>query len=176
VGKVVAGGLLGGGLLLGCGIWLIVYGDTSTMECRDTARCDLLYGALILAGYALALVGFLVAVLVPLSTRRSYVDDIREHAALRIRLQQAGVPALARIVSIAETRLTWNDAPLVDLVLDVAIEGRPAYQVRQRDLVPRLAVGRLTDGRPLTVLVDPARPDQLVVDWLAQPHPATTGP
>jgi hypothetical protein len=79
------------------------------------------------------------------------------------------VRGTARILSVAETGLTVKDAPQVDMTLEVSVAGRPPYQVGHRQLVPRLAVGRLSDGRPLRVLVDPAQPDQLLIDWLAQP-------
>jgi hypothetical protein len=59
--------------------------------------------------------------------------------------------------------------PEVDLMLAVTVPGWPEYQVARHDTVPRLAIGRLTDGRPLSVLVDPAQPDRLVINRMAQP-------
>lgn len=80
-----------------------------------------------------------------------------------------GIPASARILSVAETGVTVNESPQVDLTLLVTVPGRPPYEIERRELVPRLAIGRLTDGRPLRVLVDPQEPGRVAVDWLAQP-------
>jgi hypothetical protein len=75
---------------------------------------------------------------------------------------------------VKETGTDSEFPPEVDLVLAVTVPGRPTYQVACHDTVPRLAIGRLTDGRPLLVLVlvlvDPAQQDQLVIEWMAQPQ------
>ena len=94
--------------------------------------------------------------------------------ALRERLEQGGVPGSARILAVTDVSTDSEFPPEVDLVLAVTVPGWSAYQVARHDTVPRLAIGRLTDGRPLPVLVDPDQPDQLVIDWMAQPrqHPA----
>jgi hypothetical protein len=96
--------------------------------------------------------------------------ELYRDIALRERLEQTGVPGSARILSVTDVSTDSEFPPEVDLMLAVTVPGRPAYQAARRDTVPRLAIGRLTDGRPLRVLVDPARPDQLVIDWLAQPQ------
>ena len=96
--------------------------------------------------------------------------ELFREVALREWLEQAGVPGSARIVSVRDVSTDGEFPPEVDLVLTVTVPGRPAYRVARRDTVPRLAVGRLTDVRPLPVLVDPARPDQLVIEWTAQPR------
>jgi hypothetical protein len=96
-------------------------------------------------------------------------EQIRE-IALRERLEQTGIPGSARILSVTDASTDSEFPPEVDLMLAVTVPGRPAYQVARHDTVPRLAIGRLTDGRPLPVLVDPAHPDQLVIEWMAQPQ------
>jgi hypothetical protein len=96
--------------------------------------------------------------------------ELVREIGLRERLEQTGVPGRARILSVREVSTDSDFPPEVDLVLAVTVAGRPRppYQVARHDTVPRLAVGRLTDGRPLPVLIDPAQPDQLVIDWMAQ--------
>ena len=96
--------------------------------------------------------------------------ELFREIALRERLEQAGVPGTAQILSARDVSTDSEFPPEVDLLLAVTVPGRPAYQVTRHDTVPRIAVGRLTDGRPLPVLVDPAQPEQLVIDWLAQPQ------
>jgi len=99
---------------------------------------------------------------------------IRE-IALRERLEQTGVPGSARILSVTDVSTDSEFPPEVDLMLAVTVSGRPTYEVARRDTVPRLAIGRLTDGRPLAVLVDPAQPEQLVIEWMAQPQQNPAG-
>jgi hypothetical protein len=96
--------------------------------------------------------------------------ELFREIALRERLEQVGVPGSAQILSVRDVSTDSEFPPEVDLMLAVTVPGRPAYQLARHDTVPRLAIGRLTDGRPLSVLVDPAQPDQLVIDWMAQPR------
>jgi hypothetical protein len=135
----------------------------------DQAQMNCAPSNLIWVGIAATAIGTLGLVAIPMVWAFGSAGSGFQQVTLLRRLQQVGVPGSARIVSIAETGLTVNDAPQVDLVLAVTVHDRPPYQVARRELVPRLAIGRLTDGRPLRVLVDPAQPDQLAVDWLAQP-------
>jgi hypothetical protein len=165
MGKAIAGGVL----LILVGVGLVVAAMMPAMQCNvDTGSCGQVNGALLGTGIVASIAGGLVATIVPVVM---VFSGMARGAALQSRLRQTGVPGTARIVSVAETGLTVNDAPQVDMVLEVAIAGRPPYQVRHRELVPRLALGRLTDGRPLQVMVDPMQPEQLVVNWLAQPAP-----
>jgi hypothetical protein len=94
--------------------------------------------------------------------------------ALRERLEQGGVPGSARILAVTDASTDTELPPEVDLVLAVTVPGWSACQVARRDTVPRLAIARLTDGRPLPVLADPGQPDQLVID-LAQPRQNPAG-
>lgn len=96
--------------------------------------------------------------------------ELFREIALRERLEQTGVPGTARVLSVTDVSTDGEFPPEVDLLLAVSVPGRPAYQVARHETVPRIAVGRLTDGRPLPVLVDPAQPGQLVIDWTAQPQ------
>jgi hypothetical protein len=85
-------------------------------------------------------------------------------------LEQTGIPGSARILSVTDVSTDSEFPPEVDLLLGVTVPGRPTYRVARHDTVPRIAIGRLTDGRPLPVLVDPAQPEQLVIEWMAQPQ------
>lgn len=101
--------------------------------------------------------------------------ELFREIALRERLEQTGVPGSARILSVTDVSTDSEFSPEVDLLLAVTVPGRPAYQVARHDTVPRLAIGRLTDGRPLPVLVDPEQPDQLVIEWMTQPQQNPAG-
>jgi hypothetical protein len=95
--------------------------------------------------------------------------------ALRERLEQAGVPGSARILSATDVSSYSEFPPQADLMLAVTVPGRPTYQVARRDTVPLPAIGRLTDGLPIAVLVDPAQPDQLIIEWITQPEQNPAG-
>jgi hypothetical protein len=116
-------------------------------------------------------------VLDPLRGRRVMggSPELFREVALRERLEQAGVPGSARILSVRDVSTDSDFPPEVDLMLAVTVPGRPAYQVARHDTVPRLAIGRLTDGRPLSIFVDPAQLDQLVIDWMAPPRQNPAG-
>jgi hypothetical protein len=75
--------------------------------------------------------------------------ELFREIALRERLEQTGVPGSARILSVTDVSTDSDFPPEVDLLLAVTVPGRPAYQVARRDTAPRLAIGRLTYGRPL---------------------------
>jgi hypothetical protein len=96
--------------------------------------------------------------------------ELFREIALRERLEQTGVPGSARILSVTDASTDSDFPPEVDLLVAVTVRGRPAYRIARRDTVPRLAIGQLTDGRPLPVLVDRAQPDRLVIEWMAQPQ------
>lgn len=159
--KFIAGGVL----LTLVGVGLIFYSVVPAMQCNfSTGTCGQPSGGLLNIGIAASVIGILIASIGPFVM---ILGGSARGGALRRRLQETGVPGTARILSVAETGLTVNDAPQVDLMLEVTIAGRAPYQVRHRELVPRLALGRLSDGRPLQVVVDPVHPDQLLINWLA---------
>lgn len=95
--------------------------------------------------------------------------------ALRERLERTGMPGSARILSVTDVSTDDEFPPEVDLLLAVTVPGRQTYRVARHDTVPRVAIGRLTDGRPLPVLVDPAQPDQLVIGWIPPPQQNPAG-
>jgi hypothetical protein len=95
-------------------------------------------------------------------------------AAREQRFRATGIAGSARILTVKETGLTVNDAPQVDMTLEVQVQGGHPYQVQHRTMVPRLMIGRLTDGRPLKVLIDPVDPKQVSVDWMPA-EPAVSG-
>jgi hypothetical protein len=49
--------------------------------------------------------------------------------------------------------------------LMVALPGRAPYPVNHREVVPMIMLGRLSNGAPLAVRVDPANPQRVAIDW-----------
>jgi hypothetical protein len=81
------------------------------------------------------------------------------------RLMTSGVPGQAQIVGLAQTSMYVNNQPVVEMQLQVTTAMRPPYVVTRRETVPLIMVGRLTSGQPLPVMVNPNRPDDLIILW-----------
>jgi hypothetical protein len=81
------------------------------------------------------------------------------------RLKVQGIPGQARIVSMRQTGVYMNEQPQIELTLEVTTAMQGPYQVVVKEWVPLMLLGRLTNGLPLPVKVDPIRPDNLVIEW-----------
>ncbi len=92
-------------------------------------------------------------------------------------LRTVGAPGRAVLLSVKDTGMTLGgtavaaalENPVADLELEVTFDDAEPYQLTVRQMVPRLAVARLVPGTELPVLVDPADPRQVLVDWDAPP-------
>jgi hypothetical protein len=58
-----------------------------------------------------------------------------------------------------------NNNPVTVLDLSIRVDGHPAYEVRHRETVPQIAIGRLTNGETLPVRVNPDKPSDFIVAW-----------
>jgi hypothetical protein len=98
------------------------------------------------------------------------IVDAEEEAE---RLRRDGVEATATLVAVRETGITIGtgeqDDPMAELDLDVVVGDEPPTRVTTRQVVPRLAAGRLVPGSELPVIVDPTDHARLIVDWNAPP-------
>jgi hypothetical protein len=81
------------------------------------------------------------------------------------RLRASGVPGHAQIVGLTQTSMYVNNQPVVELQLQITTATHAPYMVTRRETVPLIMMGRLTSGHPLPVMVDPARPDNVVILW-----------
>ena len=85
--------------------------------------------------------------------------------AMKDRLHDIGLEGKATILSIEQTGMWINNNPVAVLKLRIQLDGYPPYEVRHRETVPAVAVGRLTSGDTLPVKVDPNRPSHYVIEW-----------
>jgi heme exporter protein D len=76
-----------------------------------------------------------------------------------------GVRGVATLEDFDDTGTTINDNPMVRLRLRVAVGGGEPYAVERKEVVSRLAVGRLRIGERLPVLVDPEERGEVRVLW-----------
>jgi hypothetical protein len=167
--KAIGAGVLGFLVLVTGGIALVAlavgrYGDCVPDPDQAQLNCNPPLG-MVLGGIGLAVLGVVfLGVMTGVAVSRAQ----KAQRATRDHLLRTGIAGTARIVSVRQAGADDGD-PRVEMVLEVSLPGRPPYQVERSELVPRVALGRLTDGRPVRVVVAPADPDRLVIDWLAQP-------
>lgn len=81
------------------------------------------------------------------------------------RLRASGVPGQAQILSMRQTGVYMNEQPQIQLNLQVQTEMHGPYQTTVTEYVPLMLLGTLSRGRPLPVKVDPADPQNLVIEW-----------
>jgi hypothetical protein len=86
-------------------------------------------------------------------------------AAQKDKLHDTGLDAEATIAGIQQTGMWMNDQPYVRLDLIVNVPGHQPYEVKHGEIVPQVALGRLTSGATLPLKVDPDRPSHLLVQW-----------
>jgi hypothetical protein len=81
------------------------------------------------------------------------------------KLRAEGVPGQAQIVGLRQTSMYVNNQPVVELQLQVTTAMHAPYVITRRETVPLAMTGLLTSGRPLPVMVDRTRQDNLVILW-----------
>jgi hypothetical protein len=91
------------------------------------------------------------------------------------RVKAEGVPGQAQIIGLRQTGLYVNNQPQVELQLQVTTAMHAPYPVTCKEVVPLILMGRLTSGQPLPVMVDPARPESVVVLWESALGPPAAG-
>jgi Protein of unknown function (DUF3592) len=81
------------------------------------------------------------------------------------RIKAQGVPGQATIMSMRQTGVYVNEQPQIELQLQVQDEMYGSRQVTMKEYVPLMLLGTLSSGRPLPVKVDPANPNNVVIEW-----------
>ena len=112
--------------------------------------------AMLPAGAVLGLVGFGLVVWGVLWWKK---------AANAQRLLSVGEPGQAWILGLSQTGVYVNNNPQVELQLRVQTASHGVYELTRKEVVPMLMIGRVTNGHPLPVKVDPQSPHDLVIDW-----------
>jgi hypothetical protein len=81
------------------------------------------------------------------------------------RIKSQGVAGQATIVGMRQTGMYVNEQPQIELQLQVQDQMYGARQVTLKEYVPLMMLGTLSSGRPLPVKVDPANPNNVVIEW-----------
>lgn len=78
-----------------------------------------------------------------------------------------GRPATALIKSVKDTGISMRKGMylVLEFQLEVTPEMGSPYPVACRSMVSRVAMGMITPGKPLRVMVDPNNPNHVAIDW-----------
>ncbi len=74
-----------------------------------------------------------------------------------------GTPGSAKVIALADSGMMINNAPVMDIDLEVSVPGRDPYPVKHRQLVALSAIPNFQPGRSFPVRVDQQNPSQLVI-------------
>jgi hypothetical protein len=69
----------------------------------------------------------------------------------------------AIVKSVADTGVTCEENPEVELVLTIGLPGREPYEASVRQVLSRQVLHNLRPGRPVSVAVDPDDPTRLEI-------------
>jgi hypothetical protein len=81
------------------------------------------------------------------------------------RIKTTGVAGSARILGMRQTGVYMNEQPQIELNLEVTTSMQGPYQVVMKEYVPLMLLGTLSSGQPLPVKVDPANPNNVIIEW-----------
>lgn len=76
----------------------------------------------------------------------------------------SGVRGTAIILSAEQTGMYVNEQPRVKLRLRIE-SPYSQFEDERTETVPLISLGLFSSGRPLTVYMDPKRPNDYVIDW-----------
>jgi hypothetical protein len=96
-------------------------------------------------------------------------------------LRERGVRGSAQVLAARQTGVTMNEQPQVVLDLRVTAPGHGTFDTSVKEFVPLIALGMLSTGRPLSVLVDPQDRARIIIEWsfaagVQATAPAATAP
>jgi hypothetical protein len=93
------------------------------------------------------------------------VGSMLRRRARVTRLRRSGLRGQAEILRWGETGKYNDTHPEVSFRLRVQAPGRQPYCAVHREVISPLLAGRLAPGSSLAVLVDPADPRNMMIDW-----------
>ena len=82
-------------------------------------------------------------------------------------LKREGVRGSATILGMRQTGMYVNEQPQIEFELRVEASGMTPYEVKKKAVVPLIAMGTLSNGRPLDVYIDREERERMTIDWSA---------
>ena len=163
----------------GAGGWLIfmafIEGSMGVGMAVAESRADGSGGGYFMAAVALigvAVIMLIIGIVVSIKARK------------KRKIETGGTPGQATVVNLSQTSTYINENPQFIFELDVNVPGMAQFRTQTTATVPMYMVQGVGPGAVLPVRVDPANPNELVIDWsgvslnrAATPTwPATPGP
>jgi hypothetical protein len=71
----------------------------------------------------------------------------------------------ATVVRARDTDTLDGPNPVIDLEIEILIDGRASYLLRRRESVPRVYLGRVARGASVPVAVNPSDPNDVSLLW-----------
>jgi hypothetical protein len=90
---------------------------------------------------------------------------IGRNTAAGNKILATGLRGRATVLAVRDTGVTVNMSPMVALDLRVEIPGQPVFTKTVHQVISRLDVGDYRPGLVLSVAANPAKPQDIVVDW-----------
>lgn len=85
------------------------------------------------------------------------------------KLRAHGIRGQATILSATQTGTQINRQPVVRLTLAISAPGVTPFEAEKREIVPLIALGRLSSGALVTVYVDKDDHSRFALDWSDAP-------
>lgn len=88
------------------------------------------------------------------------------------KLKREGIPAEGQILEMTQTGMYVNEQPQVKLKLRISGGGLTPFEAEKKIVVPLIALGSLSIGKPLAVYVDRTDQSNFTIDWAGAAAPA----
>ena len=141
-------------------LWLIITGGillaVGAIMAITLGSIPFAGGTMVLTGGIMALVGIGLIIGGVIVGKRAASTDA---------LLMTGMQASATITGLTQTGMYVNEQPQIRMGLLVTIPGQTPYAAQHTEIVPLMLLGRLTNGSPLQVRVDPTDLNRIAVDW-----------
>ena len=92
------------------------------------------------------------------------VGKLKDYEAATRVLPADGLQGDAIVTSVQDTGVQVNNMPMLEVGLQVSLEGRDAYEASVKQVVQRSAVPRVQPGMKVPVRVDPQHPEAVAID------------
>lgn len=105
------------------------------------------------------------ATLADAQSRMAAAKEMMAQQTQTMTLAATGADASAMILDARQTTQMINFEPVVELDLNVVLDGRPPYPLTVRQPVPQLYLAKVQAGGTLKAKVDPADPSAVFLDF-----------
>lgn len=80
-------------------------------------------------------------------------------------LSENGRRGVAKLIDYRTTGLTVNDAPQIEMELEIKIAGRMPYNIKHKELINLVDLPKLKKNEEIPVLADPEKDNNILLIW-----------